>query len=59
MQYEEKLRGLMPLDLKKDYEDTITALKAQIESLQQRSILLQSELDDRNQLVNSSFTGSI
>ncbi|CAF0936063.1 unnamed protein product [Brachionus calyciflorus] len=59
MQYEEKLKGLLPNDAKKDYEETISALKNQIDSLQQRTILLQSELDERNQLVSSSETGSI
>lgn len=59
MQYEEKLKGLMPIEVKKDYEETISALKNQIDSLQQRTILLQSELDERNQLISSSDTGSI
>lgn len=59
MQYEEKLKGLMPIEVKKDYEETISALKNQIESLQQRAIVLQSELDERNHLVNSSDTASI
>lgn len=59
LQYEERLKGLIPLELKKDYEETIAALKSQIDSLQQRTILLQSELDDRNQLVNSSYTASL
>jgi hypothetical protein len=47
-------RNILFFFLLKDMEDTIIALKAQIDSLQKRTILLQSELDDRNQLVNSS-----
>ncbi|XP_055875153.1 uncharacterized protein LOC106078496 isoform X1 [Biomphalaria glabrata] len=51
--YEEKLRGLVPLDVKKELEDTIAALKSQVNSLHLRSTLLQEELDSRNGL--SSF----
>lgn len=29
-EYEEKIKGLMPADLRKELEDTITSLKAQV-----------------------------
>ncbi|KAH9503969.1 hypothetical protein Btru_067472 [Bulinus truncatus] len=51
--YEEKIRGLVPLDVKKELEETIAALKSQVNSLQLRSALLQEELDSRSGL--SSF----
>lgn len=61
MHYEEKMKGLLPLSIKKDYEETINALRSQVESLQQRAAILQTEFDERNnhQAVNSSYTPSI
>jgi hypothetical protein len=59
MHYEERLKGLLPLTIKNDYEETICALRSQVESLQQRTMILQSELDDRNQMANSTYTPSI
>lgn len=32
-QYEEKIKGLMPAELQKELEDTITSLKAQVSGL--------------------------
>lgn len=32
-QYEEKIKGLMPTELQKELEDTITSLKAQVSGL--------------------------
>ncbi len=64
MHYEERLKGLLPLSIKQDYEETIVALRSQVDSLQQRTIILQAELDERHGNVgpvgtNSSFTPSI
>lgn len=59
MHYEEKLKGLLPLSIKNDYEETISALRSQVDSLKQRTVILQNEFDERNQAVNSSFTPSI
>ncbi|BFZ02650.1 hypothetical protein BsWGS_05689 [Bradybaena similaris] len=47
LQFEEKVRGLLPVNLKQDLEETIASLKSQIFSLQKKSELLQGELDDR------------
>ena len=44
---------------KKDLEETIIALKAQIDKLQQRSMLLQAEIDDRNLINSSTYTASL
>ncbi|TWW69961.1 Centrosomal protein of 112 kDa [Takifugu flavidus] len=44
-QYEEKIKGLMPAELQKELEDTITSLKAQVNFLQKRAAVLQEDLD--------------
>uniref|UniRef100_A0A096LRL9 Centrosomal protein 112 n=1 Tax=Poecilia formosa TaxID=48698 RepID=A0A096LRL9_POEFO len=45
-EYEEKIKGLMPADLRKELEDTITSLKAQqVRFLQKTASLLQEDLD--------------
>ncbi|XP_014844248.1 PREDICTED: centrosomal protein of 112 kDa isoform X2 [Poecilia mexicana] len=44
-EYEEKIKGLMPADLRKELEDTITSLKAQVSFLQKTASLLQEDLD--------------
>ncbi|XP_043955894.1 centrosomal protein of 112 kDa isoform X2 [Gambusia affinis] len=44
-EYEEKIKGLMPADLRKELEDTITSLKAQVGFLQKTASLLQEDLD--------------
>lgn len=54
MHYEERLKGLLPLSIKNDYEETISALRSQVDSLQQRTLILQSDFDERNQMINSS-----
>ncbi|XP_026206564.1 centrosomal protein of 112 kDa isoform X2 [Anabas testudineus] len=43
--YEEKIKGLMPAEVRQNLEDTITSLKAQVNSLQKRASLLQEDLD--------------
>ncbi|XP_051244813.1 centrosomal protein of 112 kDa isoform X2 [Dicentrarchus labrax] len=42
---EEKIKGLMPAELRQELEDTITSLKAQVNFLQKRASLLQEDLD--------------
>ncbi|KAM6966882.1 centrosomal protein of 112 kDa isoform 2-T2 [Tautogolabrus adspersus] len=44
-EYEEKIKGLMPSELRQELEDTINSLKAQVNFLQKRASLLQEELD--------------
>ncbi|XP_041672866.1 centrosomal protein of 112 kDa [Cheilinus undulatus] len=44
-EYEQKIKGLMPAELRQELEDTITSLKAQVNFLQKRASLLQEELD--------------
>ncbi|XP_071329827.1 centrosomal protein of 112 kDa [Trachinotus anak] len=44
-EYEEKIKGLMPAELRQELEDTITSLKAQVNFLQKRVSLLQEDLD--------------
>ncbi|XP_056263387.1 centrosomal protein of 112 kDa isoform X2 [Pseudoliparis swirei] len=44
-QYEEKIKGLMPAELRQELEDTITSLKAQVNFLQKRAAVLQEDLD--------------
>lgn len=45
LEHEEKLSTMMPADLRKQLEDTISSLKQQVQSLNQRATLLQEELD--------------
>ncbi|XP_071766552.2 centrosomal protein of 112 kDa [Centroberyx gerrardi] len=44
-EHEEKIKGLMPAELRQELEDTITSLKAQVNFLQKRASLLQEDLD--------------
>ncbi|XP_022103456.1 centrosomal protein of 112 kDa-like [Acanthaster planci] len=44
-EYEHRMRGLMPLNVRQELEDTIESLKAQVSALQQRSMLLQEDID--------------
>ncbi|XP_030590745.1 centrosomal protein of 112 kDa isoform X1 [Archocentrus centrarchus] len=44
-EYEEKIKGLMPAELRQELEDTIVSLKAQVNFLQMRVSLLQEDLD--------------
>ncbi|XP_060882474.1 centrosomal protein of 112 kDa isoform X5 [Labrus mixtus] len=44
-EYEGKIKGLMPSELRQELEDTITSLKAQVNFLQKRASLLQEEVD--------------
>lgn len=57
LQYEEKMKGLMPTSLREELEDTIESLRQQISVLQSRARVLQEELDTRNQF-SSSFNVS-
>lgn len=50
LQYEEKMKGLMPASLREELEDTIESQRQQIVVLQSRTRVLQEELDARNQL---------
>ncbi|KAM3597869.1 uncharacterized protein V6R79_010471 [Siganus canaliculatus] len=45
--YEEKIKGLMPAELRQELEDTITSLKAQVNFLRKRASVLQEDLDAR------------
>ncbi|KAM7372030.1 hypothetical protein PAMP_009227 [Pampus punctatissimus] len=44
-EYEEKIKGLMPAELRQELEDIIASLKAQVNFLQKRASLLQEDLD--------------
>ncbi|KAM3863887.1 centrosomal protein of 112 kDa [Diretmus argenteus] len=44
-EYEVKIKGLMPAELRQELEDTIASLKAQVSFLQKRATLLQEDLD--------------
>nr|XP_014341693.1 PREDICTED: centrosomal protein of 112 kDa isoform X2 [Latimeria chalumnae] len=44
-EYEMKMKGLMPLALRQELEDTITSLKSQVNFLQKRASVLQEELN--------------
>nr|XP_043907278.1 centrosomal protein of 112 kDa isoform X1 [Solea senegalensis]XP_043907279.1 centrosomal protein of 112 kDa isoform X2 [Solea senegalensis] len=44
-EYEEKIKGLMPTEIRQELEDTITSLKSQVNFLQKRASLLQEDLD--------------
>ncbi|XP_029455189.1 centrosomal protein of 112 kDa isoform X2 [Rhinatrema bivittatum] len=43
--YEMKLKGLMPMSLRQELEDTISSLKSQVTFLQKRACVLQEDLD--------------
>ncbi|EDO31913.1 predicted protein, partial [Nematostella vectensis] len=45
LQYEEKMKGLLPADLRDELEDTIESLRQQISVLQSRANILQEEID--------------
>ncbi|XP_013402833.1 centrosomal protein of 112 kDa [Lingula anatina] len=47
-QHENKMKGLMPVSLRNELEDTIASLKAQVTALQQRAEILQDELNTRD-----------
>ncbi|XP_049324081.1 centrosomal protein of 112 kDa isoform X2 [Astyanax mexicanus] len=44
-EYELKIKGLMPAELRQELEDTITSLKSQVNFLQKRASVLQEDLD--------------
>ncbi|XP_062841165.1 centrosomal protein of 112 kDa isoform X2 [Trichomycterus rosablanca] len=44
-EYEMKIKGLMPAELRQELEDTITSLKSQVNFLQKRASILQEDLD--------------
>uniref|UniRef100_A0A3P9HHH1 Centrosomal protein 112 n=1 Tax=Oryzias latipes TaxID=8090 RepID=A0A3P9HHH1_ORYLA len=44
-EYEGKIKGLMPAEVRQELEDTITSLKAQVSFLQKTASLLQEELN--------------
>ncbi|XP_069117362.1 centrosomal protein of 112 kDa-like isoform X5 [Argopecten irradians] len=56
--YEEKMRGMMSLSVRQELEDTIDSLKSQVNSLQQRSLILQEEIDLKNQYTLNQFQAS-
>nr|KAF6415303.1 centrosomal protein 112 [Molossus molossus] len=43
-EYETKFKGLMPVSLRQELEDTISSLKSQVNFLQKRASILQEEL---------------
>ncbi|XP_077591251.1 centrosomal protein of 112 kDa isoform X3 [Stigmatopora nigra] len=44
-EYEEKIKGLIPVELRQELEDTIASLTAQVNFLQRRAHFLQEDLD--------------
>ncbi|KAL9956211.1 hypothetical protein ACROYT_G037657 [Oculina patagonica] len=59
LQYEEKMKGLLPASLREELEDTIESLRQQISVLQSRARVLQEELDTRNQFSSSFNVSSV
>ncbi|XP_063427724.1 centrosomal protein of 112 kDa-like isoform X1 [Mytilus trossulus] len=57
--FEEKMRGLMPSSVRQELEDTIDSLKSQVNSLQQKTLVLQEDLDLRNQYPQFSASSPI
>ncbi|KAL8592673.1 hypothetical protein ACOMHN_037613 [Nucella lapillus] len=47
LEHEEKVRAMLPGEMKQELEDTICSLKCQVDTLQQRAAMLQEELDAR------------
>ncbi|XP_070185125.1 trichohyalin-like isoform X3 [Littorina saxatilis] len=47
LEQEDRLRGMLPGEMKQELEDTISSLHSQVNTLQQRSAMLQEELDLR------------
>ncbi|KAJ8307985.1 hypothetical protein KUTeg_012859 [Tegillarca granosa] len=58
LSFEERMRGLMPSSVRQELEDTIDSLKSQVHSLQQKTALLQEELDVKNQYPLGPFGSS-
>ncbi|XP_056023139.1 centrosomal protein of 112 kDa-like isoform X2 [Ostrea edulis] len=58
LSFEEKLRGLVPSSVRQELEDTITALKSQINSLQQKTLILQEEVDLKHKYPLGQFSSS-
>ncbi|XP_062621540.1 centrosomal protein of 112 kDa-like isoform X3 [Saccostrea cucullata] len=58
LSFEEKLRGLIPSSVRQELEDTITSLKSQINSLQQKTLILQEEVDLKNKYPIGQFSSS-
>lgn len=58
LKYEESLRGLMPREALRDYEETIESLKKQISTLQQKTCLLENEIEEKKTFVDSSTYSS-
>lgn len=56
LQYEDKIKGLMPSSVHQELEDTITSLKMQVTALQQRvNLLQQDDIGESNSYPKSSF----
>lgn len=58
LSFEEKLRGLVPSSVRQELEDTIGSLKSQINSLQQKTLILQEEVDLKNKYPLGQFASS-
>ncbi|XP_064613051.1 centrosomal protein of 112 kDa-like [Liolophura sinensis] len=57
IQYEERMHGLMPASVRQELENTISSLRSQVQSIQQRASILQDELEMRTSVTPSvSFT---
>ena len=59
LSYEERFRGLMPSAVRQELEDTIESMKSQVNSLQQKTLVLQEDLDLRNQYPQFSSNSPI
>lgn len=51
--YEEKIKGLLPVSIKEELEDTILSLRQQVSILQSRADLLQEEVDATNTITST------
>ncbi|KAK3093597.1 hypothetical protein FSP39_017877 [Pinctada imbricata] len=58
LSYEERMRGLMPTAVRQELEDTIESLKSQVNSLQQKALVLQEEVDLKNKFPLGQFSSS-
>ncbi|CAH1794459.1 unnamed protein product [Owenia fusiformis] len=59
LEHAEKSKGLLPVAVRQELEDTITSLKSQVNTLQQRSRMLQDELDSRSSYTPTSTKSPI
>jgi centrosomal protein CEP112 len=55
LSYEERMRGLMSASVRQELEDTIESLRSQVSTLQQKTMLLQEDVDQKHKFLLTSF----